>query len=125
MKSLKILLAITILVAMTGEAPGAFADSPPTVSITSPSSGAVAKGKLSIATQFAADPSGTATISKIGISIANAPSGYTQSLTLAGASSNPTTLGSTNVDAGWSSGYWNGSSATFTVDTTSWPAGTY
>ena len=101
------------------------ANANPTVSITSPSAGTTAKGKLAITSQFAADPSGTATISEIGISIANAPSGYTGTLTLGGYRANPGTLGSTNVDAAWTSNYWNGSSATFNVDTTAWPAGTY
>ena len=101
------------------------AESDPTVSITSPTSGTVAKGVLSITSQFAADPSGTATISRIGVTIAGAPSGYYSLLSLGGYTSSASTLGSTNVDAAWSSSYWNGSSATFRVDTTAWPAGTY
>jgi hypothetical protein len=95
------------------------------VSITSPVSGATIKGTTSIGARFAADSSGTATITKIGINIAGAPSNYTDLLTLGGYRGGASTVGSTNVDASWSSGYFSGSSATFSVDTTAWPAGTY
>ena len=103
----------------------AFGDANPTVSISSPSTGTTAKGKLAISTRFAADPSGTATINDIGISIANAPVNYTGTLTLNGVTAGSGILGTTNVDAYWSDQYWSGSSATFYVDTTSWPAGSY
>ena len=121
------LLLLVLSFALTGISPTYATDANPTVIITSPSAGAVAKGVLSIGSQFATDPSGTATITKIGISIASAPSGYTNLLTLGGYTSGSGTLGSTSVDAYWSSGYgyFSGSSATFKVDTTSWSAGSY
>ena len=119
------LLLLALSFAMTGISPTYATDANPTVTITSPSAGAVAKGVLSIGSQFAADPSGTASITKIGISIASAPSGYTNLLTLGGYTSGSGALGSTSVDAYWSNGYFSGSSATFKVDTTAWPAGSY
>ncbi len=119
------LLLLALSFAMTGISPTYATDANPTVTITSPSAGAVAKGVLSIGSQFATDPSGTASITKIGISIAGAPSGYTNLLTLGGSTSGSGALGSTNVDAYWSSGYFSGSTATFKVDTTAWSAGSY
>ena len=122
------LLAKVIALSMVGTlgiVQPAFGDANPTVSISSPSTGTTAKGKLAISTRFAADPSGTATINDIGISIANAPVNYTGTLTLNGVTAGPGILGTTNVDAYWSAQYWSGSSATFYVDTTSWPAGSY
>ena len=77
-------LRTVLWIALTGicvsATPIAHADAAPTITITSPSSGTTAKGKVTVLATAATDPTGTATLVETGISISGAPTNWGGSL---------------------------------------------
>ena len=113
----------TLLVAGLASTP-AYADADPTISITSPSNGSVAKGKVTISVAAAPDPSGSAGLTYIGMSIAGLNyDGYEVSSYYRSAGYNQAMGTAGNAQKAWLAQ--DNRSYTFTMDTTSWATGSY
>ena len=125
-KIIKFFAIITIAALSVNPVP-AFADSGPTVAITTPSG--VVKGVTSIAVNAAVDPTGSSKLKQVAIAINGVPS-YTVAINSASAYYYGTTeycsFGTlSTVNVCWNTQPLGSSTYTFYTDTTSWPAGTY